>query len=180
MPARRVLLGVSGGIAAYKSVVLLRLMKAEGWEVQVVMTPMATQFVGPLTFSVLADGCHTDVVAGDGRWDNHVLLAEWAEVMVVAPATAHLVGRMVHGLADNMLLLSYLSFEGPVFVAPAMDRGMYRHPAVVANLQALAQRPRHTVWPVGEGALASGLTGAGRMLEPADIMARLKAAGIGA
>ncbi len=174
----RIILGVSGGIAAYKSVMLLRLMKAAGWEVQVVMTPMATQFVGPLTFSALSDGCHTDVVRGEA-WDNHVMLAEWADALVLAPATAHLIARMVHGMADNMLLLTYLSFSGPVFVAPAMDSGMYRHPAVQQNLQALSERPGHTVWPVGTGALASGLTGPGRMLEPADIMTRLQKAGIG-
>ncbi len=173
------ILGVGGGIAAYKSVYLLRQMKQKGWRVRVILTPTAKHFVGPLTFDALADGCDWEMITSEQRWVNHVERAEWADLLVIAPATAHLIARMVHGMADNLLLLTYLSFTGPVFVAPAMDAGMYRHPAVQANLKKLAERPHHHVLPVDEGALASGLEGPGRMWEPDRIIEYVERHGVG-
>ncbi len=154
-------------------------MQRKGWQVRVILTPMACRFVTPLTFSTLSEDCEWEVVTPEGRWIDHVERAEWADVMIIAPATAHLIARMAHGMADNLLLLTYLSFAGKVFVAPAMDVGMYRHPATQNNLRILSERRNHVVLPVEEGVLASGLEGPGRMLEPHQIIAELQAHGIG-
>lgn len=176
---RRVLLGVTGGIAAYKTPELVRALVKAGAEVQVVMTPDAHDFVSPLVLSVLSGRTAlTDLVAKEGtdaRWNNHVHMARWADVMLIAPTTVHTLGKMAHGLCDNLLMACWLSAECPVFVAPAMDLEMYRNPATARNLARLAQDGVGVIGPE-EGELASGLHGPGRMTEPTDIVEQLAAA----
>ncbi len=167
---KKILLGVTGGIAAYKSVYLLRELVKRGAQVRVVMTPMAREFVGPLTFATLS---HSPVFVdffdkNSGQWHSHVDLGLWADAFVIAPLTANTLSKMVTGQADNLLVTTYLSARCPVFVAPAMDLDMYRHPSVQENLKILRSRGVHVIDP-GEGELASGLTGKGRMAEPTDI-----------
>lgn len=168
-----IILGITGSIAAYKSCSLVRLFVKEGHEVQVVMTPAAKEFVTPLTLSTLSRG---PVVSEffdrrDGSWHSHVDLATWADVMVIAPATASTIGKMVHGIADNMLITTYLSQRPttPIFVCPAMDLDMYAHPSTQHNLQQLTALPNHYLIEPTEGELASSLVGKGRMEEPETI-----------
>ncbi len=178
---RKVLLGVTGGIAAYKTPALVRALVKAGAEVQVVMTPAAHDFVTPLALSTVSRRpVLTDLFArdGSGRWNDHVHLARWADAMVVAPASANTLGKMARGLCDNLLLACYLSAECPVFVAPAMDLEMWRDAGVQGNLSALRERGVRTIGPVA-GELASGLVGEGRMTEPDDICAALQQALIG-
>jgi phosphopantothenoylcysteine decarboxylase/phosphopantothenate--cysteine ligase len=178
---RKVLLGVTGGIAAYKAPALVRALVKAGAEVQVVMTPSAHDFVTPLALSTVSRRpVLTDLFVrdGSGRWNDHVHLARWADVMVVAPASANTLGKMARGLCDNLLLAAYLSAECPVFVAPAMDLEMWRDDGVQANLAALKERGVLTIGPE-RGELASGLVGEGRMTEPEDIVAALHHALIG-
>ncbi|MCB0809957.1 MAG: bifunctional phosphopantothenoylcysteine decarboxylase/phosphopantothenate--cysteine ligase CoaBC [Flavobacteriales bacterium] len=172
---RRVLLGVTGSIAAYKTAWLVRDLVKAGAEVQVVMTPAAHDFVTPLTLATLSKRpVLTDLLLrdGSGSWNDHVSLGRWADVLVVAPASAHTLAKMAQGLCDNLLLATWLSATCPVYVAPAMDLEMFADPATAHNLDLLRQRGVHTIGPES-GELASGLQGAGRMTEPMDIVHRL-------
>jgi phosphopantothenoylcysteine decarboxylase/phosphopantothenate--cysteine ligase len=172
---RRVLLGVSGGIAAYKSATLVRELVKAGCEVQVVMTPAAHDFVTPLTLATLSKRpvlTELFVRDGSGRWNDHVHLARWADVLVIAPATANTLAHMAQGLCDNLLMACILSATCPVLVAPAMDLEMWKQPANTRNLDLLKERGVHTVGP-SSGELASGLVGEGRMSEPAEIVSAL-------
>ncbi len=168
---KHVLLGISGGIAAYKAAILVRALIKRGAEVRVIMTPMSKQFISPLTLATLSR--HPILVdffnPENGAWNSHVDLGLWADVFVVAPATANTLGKMAHGIADNLLVTTYLSAKCPVFVAPAMDLDMYRHPSTVRNLSRLVSDGVHIVEP-GSGFLASGLEGKGRMSEPDEIV----------
>lgn len=172
---RKVLLGVTGGIAAYKTANLVRMLVKAGAEVQVVMTPAAHDFITPLTLSTLSKRpVFTDLFVrdGSGRWNDHVHLARWADVIVIAPASANTLGKMAHGLCDNLLLACVLSATCPVYLAPAMDLEMYRDPGTHANLDLLRKRGFITIGPES-GELASGLSGEGRMTEPEAIVEHL-------
>lgn len=175
LKGKHIILGVTGGIAAYKSVALLRLLTKAGAEVQVVMTPAAKEFVAPVTFASLSQKPVVSefFTANTGEWHSHVDLGLWADAMVVAPATASTIGKMANGIADNMLVTTYLSAKEPVWVAPAMDLDMMRHPSTVANIERLRSFGNHIIEP-GSGALASGLSGKGRMAEPEEIVATLE------
>jgi len=169
---KKIILGVTGSIAAYKACYLARILIKQGAEVQVVMTPSAKEFVAPLTFSTLTG---KPVVSeffshGDGTWHSHVALGLWANAMVVAPCTASTLAKMATGVADNMLVTTYLAMKAPVFVAPAMDLDMFSHPATQNNLKTLTERGVKVI-DAGCGFLASGLEGKGRMAEPDDIAA---------
>ena len=172
---KKIVLGVTGSIAAYKACLLVRLLVKKGAEVQVVMTPAAKEFVTPLTFSTLT---HKPVVSEffdrrDGSWHSHVDLGVWADAMLIAPATASTIGKMANGIADNMLVTTYLSMRAPVFVAPAMDLDMYAHPSTQKNLKQLLHYGNHIIEP-GTGFLASSLEGKGRMEEPERIVEELE------
>lgn len=176
LKGKNIILGISGGIAAYKSVVLLRQLVKGGAQVQVVMTPNAREFIQPVTLSSLSQ---RPVVteffsANTGEWHSHVALGEWADAMIVAPATASTLAKMANGVADNMLVTTYLSARCPVFVAPAMDLDMMAHPTTARNLATLAADGVHIIEPE-TGELASGLSGRGRMEEPEKIAAVLDA-----
>lgn len=175
LKGKHIILGVTGGIAAYKSVTLLRLLTKAGAEVQVVMTPAAKEFVAPVTFASLSQKPVVSefFTANTGEWHSHVDLGLWADAMVVAPATASTIGKMANGIADNMLVTTYLSAKEPVWIAPAMDLDMMRHPSTVANIERLRSFSNHIIEP-GSGALASGLSGKGRMAEPEEIVATLE------
>jgi phosphopantothenoylcysteine synthetase/decarboxylase len=173
---RRLLLGVSGSIAAYKAAPLTRLLVKAGAEVQVILTEAAAAFVTPLTLGTLSKkpvltGFLRD--AASGQWHNHVELGLWAEALVIAPASANTIGQLANGLCPNLLSAVYLSARCPVFLAPAMDLDMYAHPAVTQNLQRLRSFGNH-VFDSPSGELASGLAGPGRMLEPEEIVAELE------
>ena len=171
---KNIILGISGGIAAYKSVTLLRQLVKGGAQVQVIMTPNAREFIQPVTLSSLS---RRPVIteffsANTGEWHSHVSLGEWADAMIVAPATASTLAKMATGVADNMLVTTYLSARCPVFVAPAMDLDMMAHPTTARNLATLAADGVHIIEPE-TGELASGLSGRGRMEEPEKIAAVL-------
>ncbi|MBQ9293726.1 MAG: bifunctional phosphopantothenoylcysteine decarboxylase/phosphopantothenate--cysteine ligase CoaBC [Bacteroidaceae bacterium] len=172
---KKILLGITGSIAAYKACLLVRLLIKKGAEVQVVMTPAAKEFITPLTLSTLTQ---KPVVSEffdrrDGSWHSHVNLGLWADAMLIAPASASTIGKMANGIADNMLVTTYLSMRAPVFVAPAMDLDMYAHPSTQANLQKLIGYGNHIIEPV-TGFLASKLEGKGRMEEPEKIVEALE------
>ena len=171
LKGKKILLGISGGIAAYKSVYLVRELKKQGADVKVVMTPAATEFVGKLTLATLSGYPVYERFFDQqtGQWFSHVELGLWADIFVIAPATANTIAKMAHGLADNLLLTVYLSARCPVVVAPAMDVDMYNHPATQQNLEILKQRGNIILEP-NEGELASGLVGKGRMQEPGQIV----------
>ena len=167
LSGKHILLGVTGGIAAYKAAALCRLLVKAGAEVQVVMTPLAKQFITPLTMATLS---RRPILVEffdpeNGAWNSHVKLGEWADLMLVAPATANTLAKMAHGIADNLLLTSYLSARCPVAVAPAMDLDMYAHATTQENLLTLRRRGVAVIEP-DSGELASGLEGKGRMAEP--------------
>lgn len=166
---KKILLAITGSIAAYKSILLTRLLVKAGAEVRVVMTPAARDFVSPLTLSTLSKNPVVTDLASNESWSNHVQLGRWADVMVVAPLSCNTLAKMAHGLCDNMLLATYLSATCPVVVAPAMDEDMWHHPTTRANLQKLESFGNRVI-PVGRGELASGLYGDGRMAEPEAIM----------
>lgn len=172
LEGRRILLGITGSIAAYKAAVLCRLLKTAGAEVRVVMTPLAKQFITPLTMATLSKNpiLVEFFDPENGAWNSHVSLGEWADCYLIAPATANTLAKMAAGIADNLLLTTYLSARCPVVVAPAMDLDMYAHEATQRNLRMLAERGVRIAEP-GEGELASGLRGKGRMAEPAEIAA---------
>ena len=171
---RRILLGVTGSIAAYKAAELVRLFVKNGDDVQVVMTPAATEFVAPLTFQTLSKNpVFVDPFAPPAAWKpEHVSLAESADLVLVAPATANTLAKMRMGLADNLLTATILATRAPVFVAPAMNDGMWLAAATQENLAALRARDVRILGPAA-GALACGTSGLGRMLEPAEIFAAL-------
>ncbi len=165
---KKILLGVSGSIAAYKAAVLLRLLVKDGCEVRVIMTPSAKDFVSPLTFSTLSRNPVASDVHQDEEWTNHVEWGLWADAMVIAPATAHTIAKCAHGLASDMLTATYLSARCPVFFAPAMDLDMWQHPSTRGNINKL-QSFGNFIIDVGTGELASGLMGPGRLAEPEEI-----------
>lgn len=167
---KHIVLGVTGGIAAFKTATLTRLLVKAGAEVQVIMTPAAREFITPLTLATLSgNGVITEFfTANTGEWHSHVSLGLWADAMVIAPATASTIAKMANGVADNMLVTSYLSCRAPVFVAPAMDLDMMAHPSTVANIERLRSYGNHII-ESREGELASHLVGKGRMAEPEEI-----------
>ncbi len=171
LAGKHIILGITGGIAAYKSASLVRLLVKAGAEVQVVMTPNAKQFITPVTLSTLTGKpvISEFFSANTGEWHSHVDLGLWADAMVIAPATASTIGKMANGVADNMLVTTYLSAKAPVFVAPAMDLDMMRHPSTVRNLDLLRSYGNHIIEPTA-GELASHLIGKGRMEEPENIV----------
>ena len=170
MKGKKILLGITGSIAAYKAASLTRLFIKAGAEVQVLMTPAAARFITPLTLSTLSKNpVHTSVI-DESSWNNHVEMGLWADAMVVAPTTATTLSKMANGICDNVIVATYLSARCPVFFAPAMDLDMWKHPATLGNLAKLQSYGNHLI-PVGHGELASGLVGAGRMAEPEDIVA---------
>ena len=170
---KRIILGISGGIAAYKTPLLVRALIQQGAEVKVVMTPAAKDFVTPLTLSTLSKNPVLSSFTADDQdnplWNDHVALGLWADLLLIAPATSNTLSSMVHGRCNNLLMAVYLSAKCPVFVAPAMDLDMYAHPSTQNNLSTL-ENFGNRVLPVGEGMLASGLEGKGRMLEPNEIV----------
>lgn len=169
---KKILLGITGSIAAYKAAMLTRLLIKKGAEVQVVMTSSAADFITPLTLSTLSKHpVHADVSSDEG-WNNHVDIGLWADAMVIAPATANTLAKLANGLCDNMVTATYLSARCPVFVAPAMDVDMWHHPSTQSNIQRIQSYGNHLI-PVGTGELASGLVGEGRMAEPEDIVQHL-------
>lgn len=174
--ASRILLGVTGGIAAYKTPLLVRGLVKAGYEVRVVLTEDATAFVTPLTLATVSRHpvLHRLYDPADGTWTNHVALGEWADLFLIAPATANTLAKMASGQADNLLLTTWLSARCPVQVAPAMDLDMWRHPATQANLERL-RGFGVTVIPPASGELASGLSGPGRMPEPEELLAAVRA-----
>jgi phosphopantothenoylcysteine decarboxylase/phosphopantothenate--cysteine ligase len=171
LKGKKIVLGITGSIAAYKSCLLIRMLIKQGAEVQVVITPAGKEFITPITLSALTS---KPVVSEffsqrDGTWHSHVALGLWADLMVIAPASANTIAKMAHGVADNMLLTTYLSMKAPVMVAPAMDLGMYAHPATQSNLQILRSYGNIIIEPTS-GFLASHLEGKGRMEEPENIV----------
>lgn len=170
---KKILLAVTGSIAAYKSILLVRLLVKAGAEVKVVMTPAAAAFVSPLTLSTLSKNAVITELANNESWSNHVMLGRWANVMVVAPLSCNTLAKMANGLCDNMLLATWLSATCPVVVAPAMDEDMWHHPATKDNLQKVESYGNRII-PVEKGELASGLYGDGRMAEPEAIMQYLE------
>ncbi len=172
---KKIVLGVSGSIAAYKAAHLVRLLVKEDAEVRVLMTAAATAFVTPLTLSTLSRNAVLTDVSTEAGWNNHVELGLWADAYLIAPATANTLAKMANGLCDNLLTAVYLSARCPVFVAPAMDVDMWHHPATQANVERLQAHGVRLI-PVGYGELASGLVGEGRMAEPEHIVQYLYAA----
>ncbi len=176
LEGKKILLGITGGIAAYKSANLVRQLVKRGAEVKVVMTPMAEKFIGKLTLATLSrNSVYTDFFdEKNGLWHSHIELGLWADAYVIAPATANTIAKMATGIADNLLLTTYLSARCPVFVAPAMDLDMYAHVTTQKNLETLRQHGVHILEPTS-GELASGLSGKGRMQEPEDIATQIEA-----
>ena len=171
LQGKKIILGISGGIAAYKSVYLLRLFIKAGAEVQVVITPSGKEFITPVTLSALSGKpvISEFFTANTGSWNSHVDLGLWADAMVIAPATASTIAKMANGVADNMLITTYLSAKAPVFIAPALDLDMYAHPSTQHNLTLLREYGNHIIEPTS-GELASHLVGKGRMEEPERIL----------
>jgi phosphopantothenoylcysteine decarboxylase/phosphopantothenate--cysteine ligase len=174
LEGKKIVLGVCGGIAAYKSAMLVRLLVKQGAEVKVIMTSSAQTFLSPLSLSTLSKNPVLSSFSSstDGTWNNHVELGLWADALVIAPATANTLAKMAHGICDNLLLATYLSARCPVLFAPAMDLDMYKHPATRKNIQTL-QDYGNLLIPAETGELASGLTGEGRMAEPENIVTAL-------
>ncbi len=170
LKGKKIIIGITASIAAYKIPLLVRLLKKAEAEVQIIMTPAARDFVTPLTLSTLSGNpVHTEMFdKEDGNWHSHVELGLWADLMLIAPASANTMGKMCQGIADNLLLTTYLSARCPVMIAPAMDLDMYQHPSTRQNIEKLQSWGHHIIEPT-EGELASGLCGAGRMEEPENI-----------
>ena len=173
---KHIILGITGSIAAYKAAMLCRLLVKEGAEVRVIMTPLAKQFITPLTMATLSK--HPILVEffnpENGEWNSHVSLGEWADMLLIAPATANTIAKMTTGIADNLLLTTYLSARSKVAIAPAMDLDMYAHITTQQNLRTLSERGVAIIEP-GAGELASGLVGKGRMAEPEESVEQVKA-----
>lgn len=175
LKGKKIVLGITGSIAAYKACLIIRGLIKRGAEVQVVITPSGKEFITPITLSALT---HKPVISEffsqrDGTWNSHVDLGLWADAMLIAPCTASTLAKMANGVADNMLITTYLSMKAPVFIAPAMDLDMYRHPSTQHNMDTLRSYGNHIVEPAS-GFLASGLEGKGRMEEPDNIIAALE------
>lgn len=171
LKGKHIVLGITGSIAAYKSCLIIRELIKRGAEVQVVITPAGKEFITPITLSTLTS---KPVISEffsqrDGTWNSHVNLGMWADLMLIAPATASTIGKMANGIADNMLITTYLSMKAPVFIAPAMDLDMYAHPSTQRNLRTLKEYGNHIIEPTS-GFLASHLEGKGRMEEPVNIV----------
>ena len=174
LKGKKIVLGITGSIAAYKACLIIRALVKAGAEVQVVITPAGKEFITPITLSALTQ---KPVISDffsqrDGTWHSHVALGLWADAMLIAPCTASTLGKMANGIADNMLITTYLSMKAPVFIAPAMDLDMYQHPATQQNMERLKGFGNHIIEPQS-GFLASGLEGKGRMEEPEQIVAYL-------
>jgi len=171
MKGRKILIGVTGGIAAYKTATVIRLLVKEGAEVKVIMTDHAKEFITPLTLATLSKNpVLTEFYNPEnGDWNSHVDLGLWADLFLIAPATANTIAKMASGIADNLLLTTYLSARCPVFVAPSMDMDMLAHPSTTINIETLKAFGNSILEPVS-GELASGLTGKGRMAEPEQIV----------
>mgnify|MGYP000479732479 CR=1 FL=1 len=171
LKGKKIVLGITGSIAAYKACYIIRGLIKQGAEVQVVITPAGKEFITPITLSALTSKpvISEFFAQRDGTWNSHVDLGLWADAMLIAPATASTIGKMANGVADNMLITTYLSAKAPVFVAPAMDLDMYAHPSTQANLDTLRSYGNHIIEP-GTGFLASHLEGKGRMEEPENII----------
>lgn len=175
LKGKKIVLGITGSIAAYKSCLIIRQLVRQGAEVQVVITPSGKEFITPITLSALTQ---KPVISDffsqrDGTWHSHVDLGLWADAMLIAPCTAATLGKMCHGIADNMLVTTYLSMKAPVFIAPAMDLDMYKHTSTQENIDTLKRRGNHII-EASSGFLASGLEGKGRMEEPETIVAFLE------
>lgn len=171
LKGKKIVLGITGSIAAYKACLIIRELIRRGAEVQVVITPAGKEFITPITLSALT---HKPVISEffsqrDGTWHSHVDIGLWADAMLIAPCTASTLGKMAHGIADNMLITTYLSMKAPVFIAPAMDLDMYAHPSTQSNMQTIVSFGNHIIEPAS-GFLASGLEGKGRMEEPETIV----------
>lgn len=171
LKGKKIVLGITGSIAAYKSCLIIRALIKKGAEVQVVITPSGKEFITPLTLSTLTG---KPVVSEffdrrDGSWHSHISLGMWADAMLIAPTTASTIGKMANGIADNMLITTYLSMKAPVFVAPAMDLDMFAHPSTQKNLETLRSYGNYIIEPAS-GELASHLEGKGRMEEPDNII----------
>ncbi|MEZ4911677.1 MAG: bifunctional phosphopantothenoylcysteine decarboxylase/phosphopantothenate--cysteine ligase CoaBC [Saprospiraceae bacterium] len=169
LKGKKILLGITGGIAAYKSAILCRLLVKEGASVRVIMTPAATKFIAPLTLATLSKHPVWIEAIDDEQWNNHVELGAWADLILIAPLTANTLAKLANGLADNLLTLTYYSTRCPIMVAPAMDLDMYAHQTVKTNLEKL-QSHKNIIIPAEKGELASGLIGMGRMAEPETIL----------
>ena len=176
MKGKKIVLGITGSIAAYKAAILTRGLIKRGAEVQIVITPAGKEFITPITLSALTSKpvISEFFAQRDGTWHSHVDLGLWADAMVIAPATASTIGKMAHGIADNMLVTTYLSMKAPVFIAPAMDLDMFAHPSTQHNLDILRSYGNHIIEPAS-GELASHLVGKGRMEEPEKIIEVLEA-----
>ncbi|HLV50843.1 MAG TPA: bifunctional phosphopantothenoylcysteine decarboxylase/phosphopantothenate--cysteine ligase CoaBC, partial [Flavobacterium sp.] len=174
LSGKKIILGISGGIAAYKTAVLVRLLIKAGAQIQVIMTPASCAFITPLTLATLSKRpVYTEFEKSFGEWANHVELGLWADAMIVAPATANTLSKMANGLCDNLLLATYLSAKCPVFFAPAMDLDMFAHPSTTKNTELLKSYGNIEI-ASEYGALASGLVGQGRMVEPEHILLQLE------
>ncbi len=175
LKGKHILIGVTGGIAAYKTATIVRLLAREGSEVKVIMTDHAKEFITPLTLATLSRNPVLSAFSNpeNGDWNSHVDLGIWADLLLIAPATASTIGKMANGIADNLLITTYLSARCPVFVAPSMDLDMLKHQSTVINLETLKAFGNIILEPTA-GELASGLTGKGRMAEPEDIVRELK------
>jgi phosphopantothenoylcysteine decarboxylase/phosphopantothenate--cysteine ligase len=171
LKGKNILIGVTGGIAAYKAATIIRLLVRDGAVVKVIMTDHAKEFITPLTLSALSKNpVLTEFYdRGNGDWNSHVDLGLWADLYLIAPATANSIAKMANGVADNLLLTTYLSARCPVFIAPSMDMDMLNHPATIINIETLKAFGNHILDPAS-GELASGLTGKGRMAEPEEIV----------
>ncbi len=173
LKGKKILLGVCGSIAAYKSALIVRLLVKAGAEVKVITTASASAFITPLTLSTLSRNAVVHDIATEGNWNNHVELGLWADIFLVAPASANTIAKMAAGICDNMLLATYLSAKCKVAFAPAMDLDMWKHPATQRNISILQEFGNELI-PVEFGELASGLVGDGRMAEPEKIIAFLE------
>lgn len=175
LKGKNIIIGVTGGIAAYKSAIIIRLLVKKGADVKVIMTPLAKEFITPLTLATLSKNpILVDFFDPEnGNWNSHVDLGLWADAFVIAPATANTMAKMAGGVADNLLLTTYLSARSPVFAAPSMDLDMFKHPATRENIRILEGRGVKII-DAATGELASGLEGKGRMAEPEDIVSQLE------
>jgi phosphopantothenoylcysteine decarboxylase/phosphopantothenate--cysteine ligase len=173
LTGKKILLGVTGSIAAYKAVVLVRLLIKGGAEVKVIMTKTAAAFVSPLTFSTLSKNKVLTELFDNESWANHVMLGRWADIMVIAPASCNTIAKMANGICDNLLLSVYFSATCPVFIAPSMDEDMWKHPSTKRNIKSLIDFD-NKILPVNRGDLASGLVGEGRMAEPEEVQKHIE------
>ena len=174
LAGKHIVLGITGSIAAYKSCLIIRQLIKKGAEVQVVITPSGKEFITPITLSALTSKpvISEFFTQKDGTWNSHVNIGLWADAMLIAPATASTIGKMANGIADNILITTYLSMKAPVFIAPAMDLDMYAHPSTQRNINTLQSYGNHIIEPQS-GFLASHLEGKGRMEEPEEIVRML-------